>query len=34
MALVIGGRVDVDFDEADVLVEEMGLGPLRIDEDR
>jgi hypothetical protein len=33
VALLVGGRVDVDLDEADVRVVEMGLGPVGVDKD-
>ena len=33
VALVVGGGVDVDLDEADVRVVEMGLRPGGVDED-
>ena len=32
MALLVGGRVDVDLDEADVRVVEVGLRPVAVDE--
>ena len=33
VALLVRGRVDVDLDEADVRIVEMGLGPFGVDED-
>ena len=33
MPLAVGGRVDVDLDESDGRVGQMGLGPVRVDED-
>ena len=33
VALLVGGRVDVDLDEADGRVVEVGLGPVGVDED-
>jgi hypothetical protein len=33
VALLVGGRVDVDLDEADVRVVEMGASPVGGDED-
>ena len=32
VALLVGGRVDVDLDEADVRIAEMLLGPVGVDE--
>jgi hypothetical protein len=33
MALLVGSGVDVDFDEADSRIVEMGLRPVGVDED-